>query len=152
METLKRRQDFLRLKTGRKWTSPAFVLQTLPQASDPADTLAPPPRFGFTVSDRAIATVETSGQKRGGAVKRNRARRRLKEVTRILAQHHAKSGFDYVIIGRMAALNRDFADLLADMRLAFHKVHASGAAANASRRNSGIQPPLSPPPGSRSDC
>ncbi|MDZ4792148.1 MAG: ribonuclease P protein component [Hyphomicrobiales bacterium] len=151
METLKRRQDFLRLKTGRKWTSPAFVLQALPQGGDQAET-APPPRFGFTVSDRAIATVETSGQKRGGAVKRNRARRRLKEATRILAQHHAKSGFDYVIIGRMDALNRDFADLLADMRLAFHKVHALGAPANVSRRNSGIQPPLSPPPGNRSDC
>lgn len=151
METLKRRQDFLRLKTGRKWTSPAFVLQALQQGAD-AEKIQAPPRFGFTVSDRAIATIETSGQKRGGAVKRNRARRRLKEATRILAEQHAKAGFDYVIIGRMDALNRDFADLLADMKLAFHKVHASGAPANATRRPPGIQPSLSRPPGNRSDC
>lgn len=132
METLKRRQDFLRLKTGRKWTSPAFVLQILPQTQQQAET-ALSPRFGFTVSDRAIATVEPGGRKRGGAVKRNLARRRLKEVVRLLAQTYAKPGFDYVIIGRMDALTRNFADLLADMITAFHKVHAAGERESAGR-------------------
>ncbi len=137
METLKRRQDYLRLKTGRKWTSPAFVLQVLPQGEDAAQR---PPRFGFTVSDRAIATIEPGGQKRGGAVKRNRARRRLKEAARLLAPQHARYGFDYVIIGRMDALTRDFAELLADMKTAFHKVHAASAHEGAARRNPIIKP------------
>ena len=48
--------------------------------------------------------------------------RRLKEAVRLTGAAHAETGFDYVIIGRAAALTRNFADLLADMRLAFHKV------------------------------
>jgi ribonuclease P protein component len=122
LETLKRRVDFLRLKQGRRWTSPAFILQMQPQEIR-SDAAISGPRFGFTVSDRAIATVEESGRKRGGAVKRNRARRRLKEAVRIVAPRAARPGFDYAVIGRQEALERDFADLLADMELAFHKVH-----------------------------
>jgi len=122
LETLKRRVDFLRLKQGRRWTSPAFILQMQPQESG-SDGAIGGPRFGFTVSDRAIATVEDSGRKRGGAVKRNRARRRLKEAVRIVAPRAARPGFDYAVIGRHEALDRDFTDLLADMELAFHKVH-----------------------------
>jgi ribonuclease P protein component len=120
MQTLKRREDFLRLKAGRKWTTPAFVLQMLAQPAGHQ----PRPRFGFTVSDKAISTVDPDGKRRGGAVKRNRARRRLKEAVRLVAPDAAKPGHDYAIIGRMDALNRDFADLLADMKTAFHKVHA----------------------------
>ncbi len=149
METLKRRQDYLRLKTGRKWTSPAFVLQVLPQ---PDDAVQNPPRFGFTVSDRAIATVETTGQRRGGAVKRNRARRRLKEAARLVAPDHARRGFDYVIIGRMDALTRDFADLLADMKTAFHKVHVASAKQGAARRSPGAQPYARPTRSNEADC
>ncbi len=122
LETLKRRADFLRLKQGRKWTSPAFILQMMPQETGPQGAPGSP-RFGFTVSDRAIATQEENGRRRGGAVKRNRARRRLREAVRLVAPRAARRGFDYAVIGRYDALNRDFADLLADMELAFHKVH-----------------------------
>jgi ribonuclease P protein component len=41
---------------------------------------------------------------------------------RLTSVAHAEAGFDYVIIGRASALTRNFADLLVDMRLAFHKV------------------------------
>ncbi len=80
------------------------------------------PRFGFTVSSKSVAKEQAGAKKRGTAVDRNRARRRLKEVVRISFDAHACADYDYVIIGRALALTRKFEDLLADMRLAFHKV------------------------------
>ena len=78
--------------------------------------------FGFTVSSKAVAKDGGGAKKRGMAVDRNRARRRLKEAVRLTFPEHAKPGWDYAIIGRGAALTRNFAGLLADMQLAFHKV------------------------------
>ena len=78
--------------------------------------------FGFTVSSKSVAKDSAEGKRRGKAVDRNRARRRLREAVRLTGVAHAETDFDYVIIGRAAALTRNFADLLADMRLAFHKV------------------------------
>jgi ribonuclease P protein component len=117
METLKTRAEFQRVQKGRKWVAPAFILQGLARPSDEADG----PRFGFTVSSKSVAKDSAEGKRRGKAVDRNRARRRLKEAVRLTFEH-AKRGFDYVIIGRASALTRNFTDLLADMRLAFHKV------------------------------
>src|SRR5690606_26002336 len=101
-----------------------------------------PPRFGFTVSSRSVAREVDGQRKRGTAVDRNRARRRLKEAVRIVAPEAARPGFDYVIIGRPLALTRKFADLLDDLRRAFHKLAAKStvtvekaAAASGKRRN-----------------
>ena len=118
METLKTRPEFQRVQKGRKWVAPAFILQGLARAADEAYG----PRFGFTVSSKSVAKDGAGGKRRGKAVDRNRARRRLKEAVRLTFIAHAEAGFDYVIIGRASALTRNFADLLADMRLAFHKV------------------------------
>jgi ribonuclease P protein component len=134
-ETLKRRADFLRLKNGRRYAAPAFVMQAMPQAD--AGLALGYARFGFTVADHAIVTKMPDGRKAGGAVKRNRARRRLKEAVRLLAGEHARPDFDYVVVGRFNALTCDFADLLADMKLAFHKVHAGGGRDGASGRHRG---------------
>jgi ribonuclease P protein component len=118
METLKTRAEFQRVQKGRKWAAPAFVLQGFARAgADEGE-----PRFGFTVSSKSVAKESAGEKKRGKAVDRNRARRRLKEAVRLTYGEHAAQGFDYVIIGRASALTRNFVDLLADMRLAFHKV------------------------------
>jgi ribonuclease P protein component len=120
LETLIRRADFLRLKKGASWSTLAFVLQvspSLPHAHSPT------PRFGFTVSDRAVRESEDGGVSRAGAVKRNRARRRLKEAVRLAAPGCARPSFDYVVIGRRAALTMEFTSLVQSMREAFAKVH-----------------------------
>lgn len=118
MQTLKTRTEFQRVQKGRKWVTPAFILHGLPRAyGDLAG-----PRFGFTVSSKAVAKKTHAAKKRGMAVDRNRARRRLKEAVRLTFEAHAKPGFDYTVIARAAALSRNFAQLLADMRIAFHKV------------------------------
>jgi ribonuclease P protein component len=120
LETLKRRSDFLRLKKGASWSTSAFVLQvspSLPYAQFPQ------PRFGFTVSDRAVRESQNGVISRAGAVKRNRARRRLKEAVRLVAPECARPSFDYVVIGRLAALTMEFTGLVQSMREAFAKVH-----------------------------
>lgn len=122
METIKKRRDFLRVQRGPKWVTPAFVLQALPREQTVPSSRSEPPRFGFTVSSRSVATERDGQRRRGTAVARNRARRRLKEAVRLIGPEAAQPGFDYVIIGRPLALTRNFAQLLDDLRSAFHKV------------------------------
>ena len=112
LSRLKRRPEFLRVaKSKRKWVTKGLILQAwdaIPQNSgkdDPSDF-----RVGFTVSKKV-----------GNAVKRNRARRRLREAALQVMSIHAKSGFDYVIIGRYATLGRQFEALLSDLELALEK-------------------------------
>lgn len=105
---MKRRVEFLAIRGGAKWSTPGFVLETKARSGE-ADG---PPRFGFTVTRQL-----------GSATVRNRIRRRLKEALRTGAMASAHPGFDYVVIGRKAALAREFADLAADFETALAKVH-----------------------------
>jgi ribonuclease P protein component len=74
-------------------------------------------RFGFTVT-----------KKLGNAVTRNRMRRRLKEVVRLVAPTRARAGCDYVLIAREAAATRPFAALEQDLAAALAALHAPAAA------------------------
>jgi ribonuclease P protein component len=105
MDRLRQRADFLAVADGARVSSAAFTLQ-----SRRRDDLGPI-RVGFTVT-----------KKNGTATERNRIRRRLREVvkrTDIVAMrpHH-----DYVLVGRRAALTRDFAALLDDFRTALKRL------------------------------
>lgn len=75
---------------------PAFVLQLHPRPDDRIGV-------GFTASRRI-----------GNAVRRNRARRRLKEVARLHLPAHGLAGHDHVLVARQAALDRPFARIVAD--------------------------------------
>jgi ribonuclease P protein component len=100
---LKRRSDFLRLAAGRrKAVAPGLILQ----AAAGGERV----RVGFTVS-----------RKVGNAVKRNRARRRLRAAAALLAEH-AAPGHDYVLIGRAATLSRPFPALLEDLASALRRL------------------------------
>jgi ribonuclease P protein component len=70
-------------------------------------------RLGFTATRRI-----------GGAVVRNRAKRRLREAARILAPVHARAGCDYVFIARGGAVSRPWARLLDDMKTALIRLAA----------------------------
>ncbi len=73
----------------------------------------------------------TVSRKVGGAVQRNRVRRRLREIVRQVAPEGARAGYDYVVIARAAALTMGFDALRRDMESAFRSVHAAPRA----RRN-----------------
>ncbi len=68
-------------------------------------------RVGFTAS-RAV----------GGAVARNRARRRLRAVVREVMLNHARPGHDYVVIARKATLRRPYVDLRRDLTRGLHQL------------------------------
>jgi len=136
---LKQRADFLRLRQGKSFHAQGFVLQAAPRfpaldsrrpgdsakvecRSDGkaptlllADSESPDsqPRFGFTVSKRC-----------GGAVRRNRIRRRLKEALRLVDPLPARLGYDYVIIARPEALRMAFSDLQAGLGRALGRAGA----------------------------
>ena len=107
MERLRQRADFLAAASGIKTTAPAFVLQARKRTDDG------PARFGFTVSKKV-----------GNAVERNRVRRRLREIVRTAGSNRIRSGHDYVLIGRRAALKVAFARIAEDFEGALRRMHA----------------------------
>ncbi|MGQ0674076.1 MAG: ribonuclease P protein component [Hyphomicrobium sp.] len=106
--TLKKRSEFLRLRGGSRCAKDTFVLESKPRTAEPGP---PGPRVGFTVT-KAL----------GGAVDRNRIRRRLKAAV-VAVLDHARSDRDYVIIARSAARECAFDILKKDLEQAFHRVH-----------------------------
>ena len=73
---------------------------------------------------RGIRVGFTCSKKVGNAVARNRAKRRLREVARMVLPQHGKTGWDYVLIGRAEmTAQRPFLDLQADLIYALTKLH-----------------------------
>lgn len=89
---------------------PGFVLQVAPA---PADLGLPAIRVGFTVT-----------RKVGNAVVRNRVRRRLREAARMVIPGQARPDLDYVLVGRQAAIDRDFANLRQELVEALKRLKA----------------------------
>jgi ribonuclease P protein component len=117
MERLKRRADFLAAAGGAKSSAGAFVLQARARGDQG------PARVGFTVSKKV-----------GGSVERNRVRRRLRELVRVSFAERLQLGTDYVLIGRRAALDVSFDQLIEDFADALGRLNKSGR--RAPRRGS----------------
>jgi ribonuclease P protein component len=144
LERLRRRADFLRAAKGMRFFARGLTLQAAPRPTmdraprDPttfgagtrpaqagiATQVFPcaeaQPRFGFTVTKQS-----------GGAVQRNRIRRRLKEALRLLDPLPARPGHDYVILARPEALGMPFLALQGELIRALGNI--------ATRKN---QPPI----------
>lgn len=126
IETLKKRSEFLATRKGARWATPHFVLEALKRAPQPSATQSSA-RFGFTVSKKV-----------GGAVERNRIKRRLKAAVAQTQGQHARAGLDYVLIARRPALAAPFASLLADLVTALGRV-SSGKPQGARGARSGAK-------------
>ena len=138
--TLKRRAEYLGVRGGMSWGTPGFLIEGRARREAATGAASPGPRFGFTVT-----------KKLGGAVVRNRIRRRLREAVRLHLAETTESapsspasseagpaatvesagletaagpvaGWDYVIVARQAALTRPFASLRADLATAFDRL------------------------------
>jgi ribonuclease P protein component len=107
IERLKKRADFLACARAPSCARGAVVVQARPRDQ------APLVRAGFTATKRV-----------GGAVVRNRAKRRLREAARRLLAEHARPGFDYVFIARPGAATRPWARLLDDVKSALIRLAA----------------------------
>ncbi|SEO77562.1 ribonuclease P protein component [Salinihabitans flavidus] len=113
---LKSRPEFLAAARARKQGTKGMMVQARRRAPDepaPQDAI----RVGFTCSKKV-----------GNAVARNRAKRRLREVARLVLPRHGRGGWDYVLIGRAGATTtRPFEDLQADLIYALSKLHSDRA-------------------------
>jgi ribonuclease P protein component len=105
---LKKRPDFLAAAKGKSCAVGGVSAQARHRADE-----APLIRVGFTATRRI-----------GGAVVRNRAKRRLREAARLLAPLHARPGCDYVFIARQGTVARPWARLLDDMKSALIRLAA----------------------------
>ena len=83
----------------------AFVLQARARSDEGAGAV------GFTASRRV-----------GGAVARNRARRRLKALASQVLAPRARPGWDYVLVARALAATRPWPRLVADLEDALDRI------------------------------
>ena len=97
--TIKKRADFLAANGGRRAATPGFIL--LVRDRKDAD---PAMRVGFTVT-----------KKIGGAVVRNRMKRRFRALAREIVPAKGFAGSDHVMIGRAKGIERDFGLLRAEL-------------------------------------
>ena len=128
VERLRRRSEFRAVATGLRAPAAAFTLQALRRADEKA------PRVGFTVSKQV-----------GNAVERNRVRRRLREIIRLSAAAAVtagepkttaglRSGHDYVLVGRRAALLAPFTEMMRELDTALGRIHKSERAGTGGAR------------------
>jgi ribonuclease P protein component len=87
----------------------------------------------------------TATKKVGGAVVRNRAKRRLREAARLLLPEHGRAGHDYVFIARQGAAERPWPRLLDDVKSALIRLAAEDGAPVTGDRRAGSPKPAALP-------
>jgi ribonuclease P protein component len=105
------RRDFLAAARARRQGTASMMVQAR-RRDDGDDAL----RVGFTCSKKV-----------GNAVRRNRAKRRLRAAARDVLPACGLPGWDYVLIGRPGATEeRPFPQLKADLEQALRRLHRQG--------------------------
>jgi ribonuclease P protein component len=99
LTTISKRADFVAANAGKRATTPGFILLVRDRKdSDPRM------RVGFTVT-----------KKIGGAVIRNRMKRRFRALARDIVSAKGFAGADHVMIGRAKGIERDFAAMRTEL-------------------------------------
>jgi ribonuclease P protein component len=110
-----RRADFLAANRALRAPMPGFVLLVRDRGdSDPT------PRLGITVTKKV-----------GGAVIRNRMKRRFRALAAAALPERGIAGADHVLIGRDGGIERDFALLQVEFDKALRRLTAKHAEARS---------------------
>ena len=108
LNRITQRKDFLRLAKAQRVHSTSFVLQSRNRKDNE------PMRVGFTCSKKV-----------GNAVARNRAKRRLREIARLILPISGQPGHDYVLIGRAnVTATTDFAAMQTELAQSLQKLQS----------------------------
>jgi ribonuclease P protein component len=110
LDRIKRRADFLRAQKFRRQYTPGLTVES---CRSPEGVPSEGCRVGFTAS-----------RKVGGAVERNRAKRRLRAAAAEILPLLGRRGHDYVLVAKVATLSRPYASLLADLTKAITGANA----------------------------
>lgn len=109
LPVLRKRSDFLRAARARRQGTGSMMVQARKRGADEPSGI----RVGFTCSKKV-----------GNAVARNHAKRRLREVARMVLPAKGRNGWDYVLIGRAnVTSDRPFELLKGDLIYALKKLH-----------------------------
>lgn len=120
--------------------TPAFVLQAVARAKPEPDA-SPDTSHA---DDRVIGLGFTASRRVGGAVARNRAKRRLRAAARDLVPALGSAGTSYVLVAREPVLTCPFPALTADLERAL-QAHAARITRGQSRPVPKQQDLVSPP-------
>ena len=107
---LTQRAQFQRVSKGSRSAVRCLSLQSAARDDGPADA-----RVGLTIT-----------RKVGGAVERNRIRRRLRAALKLAPEADRRPQHDYVVVARREALSASFPALCADLAKAFERIHKTG--------------------------
>ena len=112
LEKITKRPDYVEMRNSYKVSMPGFILQGKSRSVDTSvnSTVS---RYGLTCSKRI-----------GNAVKRNRAKRRLRSVVMAILPYSGLEGWDYVLIGKTNSTeNISFDILKANLTTALREIH-----------------------------
>jgi ribonuclease P protein component len=109
LDILKKRADFLAANGGMRASTPGFIL-LVRDRKDSDEQM----RVGFTVT-----------KKIGGAVVRNRMKRRFRALAREIVPAKGIAGADHVMIGRSNGIERDYGLLRSDLAGALDRLRKS---------------------------
>lgn len=108
IERLRTRAQFLAVRNGARAARPNVLIEAKRRAA------SGPIGLGLTAT-----------KKIGGAVVRNRARRRLREAARRLLPLHGLAGVDYVLVARQSTPEAAWEALLDDLQSALIRLAAA---------------------------
>ncbi|MDC0108354.1 ribonuclease P protein component [Paracoccaceae bacterium] len=109
LTTILKRRDFLLVAAEKRSGQPGLLLQGRNRQDGSSST-----RVGYTCS-----------KKLGNAIARNKAKRRLREISKATLTVKGNPGWDYVLVGRpKTTLERNYSLLIEDLNEAIKKVHS----------------------------
>ena len=91
IDKITKRSDYLRASKSKYFRSNSFIIQFYNRADDLE------PRYGITAT-----------KKIGNAIKRNKAKRRIRNLVKDLLPKYGKNGYDYVFIAKENLINEDW--------------------------------------------